>query len=218
MRFWDADKGTISIDGVDVQRVTFASLRSNMGYCSQNPIFFNDSILHNLVYSNIKKYYKKEQKSSEEGGYELAFNHNEIPEEILEACRKLNMLDLILSLPEGFQTKMGNQGQLFSGGERQRLSMIRTLLKDPQIYLFDEPTNGLDAYNEKLFVRLVEELKAKGKTVVIVSHNLNIAPALENVLYLKPEGQFEYGTHRGLLSQQQSDYQNLYKAFLDNQK
>ena len=113
---------------------------------------------------------------------------------------------------------MGDQGAVFSGGEKQRLSIARTVLKGAQVNLFDEPTNGLDAYNERKFINLMEKLKGQGKTTIIVTHNLSLAKYCDSVLYLHEGGRFEMGHHNALLGQENADYKKLYDAFLRNYK
>ena len=211
MRFWEPQAGRILVDGQDIKDVTFKSLRSQIGFCPQTAIFFNSSVLSNLLYSNIDKYFEKR----DDGQYSM--KQRGVPAEVKETLSDLGLLDHILSLEEGFDYKMGDQGTAFSGGERQRLSIARTVLKGGHVNLFDEPTNGLDAFNEQLFLRTLEKQKKLNKINIIVTHNLNLAKHCDKVLYLKEDTKYELGGHSELLADESRDYRRLYQAFLMNQ-
>lgn len=218
MRFWDPHEGRVTVGGKDIKSVTFRSLRGGISYCPQNTIFFNTSVLNNLLYSNIDKYYELTPEEEYRLKGDIGGDKVPIPAEVDQYLKSLGLSDHINGLPAGVFTSMGDQGQAFSGGERQRLSIVRTLLKDAPIKLFDEPTNGLDAFNEQLFIKTLAELKAKGKTSIIVTHNLNLSKYCDKVLYLKEGGNYEYGSHEQLTKSSEYAYKKLYETFLLNYK
>lgn len=187
-RFMDPDSGQVLIDGQDLTDLTLDSYRREVSYCPQNPIMFNVSVLENLRYSDINKYfYKKPYVLSdsklgnldgdpEHLDYEyLPVNGDTVEPEIDDYCREFNMIGRINSNPEKYLTSLGDQGAKFSGGERQRFNIIRSLLKESRIMLFDEPTNSLDAKNELVFLNQLSKLRADRKTTIIVSHKLSLA-------------------------------------------
>lgn len=212
MRLWDPAGGQIIIDEQDIKETTFKSLRSDIAYCPQNPIFFNTSLLSNLLYTNLDRYYSK----TADKDYELNEKREETIPEIESALQEVDMLQYVKNLPDGLNYNMGDQGSVFSGGEKQRLSIARALLKKAKVNLFDEPTNGLDAYNEYKFISAINRLKSEGKTTIIVTHNLNLAKHCDTVLYLQDEGKYEIGSHSSLLTAPASGYSKLYATFLSN--
>lgn len=212
MRFWDPVSGNVKIDGQDIKDATFRSLRSDIAYCPQTPIFFNTSLLSNLLYTNLDKYYNRNEAME----YELIETRHETIGEIEAVLKDVGMLEYVKNLPEGLNYNMGDQGSVFSGGEKQRLSIARTLLKGAKLNLFDEPTNGLDAYNESKFIAAIKNLKDEGRTTIIVTHNLNLAKHCDEVLYLQDDAKFEIGNHASLLSNPDSGYSKLYATFLSN--
>lgn len=109
---------------------------------------------------------------------------------------------------------LGDQGSKFSGGEKQRLSIIRSLLKDSGILLFDEPTNALDSINEVIFSNYIKKMKAQGKTTIIISHKLSIANWSDQVLFLGKNNNIEIGTHEELKNRPMGSYNNLYTKYL----
>lgn len=147
MRFWDADEGTVRVSGRDVRRVNTANLRDLESLVTQETHLFRDSIRNNLRIARL----------------------DATDAEIEEACRKASVHDFIASLPAGYDTQVGELGETLSGGERQRLGLARAFLHDAPFLLLDEPTSNLDALNEGVILRSINEERA-GRTVLLVSH------------------------------------------------
>lgn len=150
MRFWDVSEGSISIDGKDVREIPTASLRRKEGYVTQETHLFHDSIANNIGLAK-------------EGAKR---------EEIIRAAKKASLHDFILSLPQAYDTRVGELGDSLSDGEKQRIGLARAFLHDSKILLLDEPTSNLDALNEGVILKALEE-SAKEKTVVLVSHRIS---------------------------------------------
>ena len=161
-RFYEPTAGTITIDDQDITKVTQHSLRKAIGVVPQDMILFNDTIAYNIAYGCP--------------GASLAA--------IQEAARMANLHDFIASLPEGYDTPVGERGLKLSGGEKQRVAIARTLLKNPCIYLFDEATSALDENTE---IRILNKIfnKIKDKTIISISHNENALTYCKKVLNLK---------------------------------
>ena len=147
MRFWDADSGSIKISGKAIQKINTTDLRKTESYVTQETMLFHDTIENNI---RIAK---------------LDASHDEI----VSACKKASVHDFIQSLPNGYETKVSELGENFSGGERQRLGLARSFLHGSDFLLLDEPTSNLDSFNEKIILESVKA-EAQEKTVVLVSH------------------------------------------------
>ncbi len=147
MRFWDVDSGRVSISNRDVRGVNTQSLRHAQSFVTQETVLFNDSIENNVKVANM----------------------NATRAQVEEACRKASVHDFITSLPKGYDTSVGELGDLLSGGERQRIGLARAFLHDAPMILLDEPTSNLDSLNEGVVLRSLQKESA-GKTVVLVSH------------------------------------------------
>ena len=147
MRFWDAGSGTVAISGEDVKNIRTASLRNLQSYVTQETYLFHDSIEENLRLAKPDATH----------------------EEVVNGCKKASVHDLILSLPKGYATKVGELGDTLSGGERQRLGIARAFLHDAPLILLDEPTSNLDSLNEAVILQSLHKQR-EGKTVVLVSH------------------------------------------------
>lgn len=185
-RFYEAQKGSISIDGNDIMDLTQRSLRENIGIVQQNVFLFDTSIRENIIYGNPK--------ASEE--------------EVIEAARKANILDFIQSLPEGFETLTGERGVKLSGGQKQRISIARAFLKNPPILIFDEATSSLDTESEAYIQKAMEEL-SQNRTTVIIAHRLSTVRKAD-LLYVINKGMIvEQGTHSELMAKKDY-YYNLY--------
>jgi ABC-type multidrug transport system fused ATPase/permease subunit len=148
-RAFDPQSGTVSIDGVDVRALTLTGLRRNIGVVFQEALLFSRSVAENLRVG-------KPDASDEE---------------LRAACERAQVLDVIERLPQGFATNVGERGRLFSGGERQRLSIARALLKDPPILILDEATSALDALTEARIQAALTEVM-KGRTTFVIAHRL----------------------------------------------
>ena len=147
MRFWDADSGSVKISGKEIQKVNTADLRKTESYVTQETMLFHDTIENNIRIAKL----------------------DASREEIVAACKKASVHDFIQSLPKGYETKVSELGENFSGGERQRLGLARSFLHGSSFILLDEPTSNLDSFNEKIILESVKA-EAREKTVVLVSH------------------------------------------------
>lgn len=147
MRFWDVKKGQVSVSGQDIRKIQTASLRDNESYVTQETYLFHDSIANNIAVGKP----------------------NATEEEICEAAKKASIHDFIMTLPNGYETKVGELGDTLSGGERQRIGIARAFLHDAPFLLLDEPTSNLDALNEGIILQSLQETCQK-RTVVLVSH------------------------------------------------
>lgn len=147
MRFWDVTEGAVLVDGEDVKMIPTRHLRDMESYVTQETYLFHDSISNNL---RIAK-------------------PDATKEEIETACRKASVHEFIMSLPEGYDTAVGELGDTLSGGERQRLGLARAFLQDSDLLLLDEPTSNLDSLNEAVILKALDEEK-ENKTIVLVSH------------------------------------------------
>ena len=147
MRFWDIDSGKISISDKDIKDINTSDLRKMEGYVTQDTHLFHDSIKNNL----------------------LIAKRDATDEEIIEACKKASVHDFIMSLPQGYDTPVGELGDTLSGGERQRLGLARAFLHNAPVLLLDEPTSNLDSLNEAVILKAIHKDK-ENKTVILVSH------------------------------------------------
>lgn len=150
MRFWDTTSGQIQISGKDIREVNTSDLRQAESYVTQETWLFHDTLENNIAIGK--------QGASRE--------------EIMEAAKKASIHDFIMTLPQGYDTQVGELGDTLSGGERQRIGIARTFLKDSDFWLLDEPTSNLDALNEGMILKALQESK-KDKTILLVSHRLS---------------------------------------------
>lgn len=150
MRFWDTTSGQIQISGKDIREVNTSDLRQAESYVTQETWLFHDTLANNIAIGK--------QGASRE--------------EIMEAAKKASIHDFIMTLPQGYDTQVGELGDTLSGGERQRIGIARTFLKDSDFWLLDEPTSNLDALNEGMILKALQEYK-KDKTILLVSHRLS---------------------------------------------
>uniref|UniRef100_UPI003566AD2E ATP-binding cassette domain-containing protein n=1 Tax=Actibacterium sp. TaxID=1872125 RepID=UPI003566AD2E len=176
-RFYDVDSGAVSIDGQDVREVTQASLRAAVGIVPQDTVLFNDTIYYNIAYGRP----------------------DASRAEIEAAAKAAKIYDFIASLPDGFETKVGERGLKLSGGEKQRVGIARTLLKNPPILLLDEATSALDSETER---EIQAELKAmgEGRTVLSIAHRLSTIVDADEILVLENGLVVERGRHEALLA------------------
>lgn len=186
MRFYDVDKGGITIDGINIKDFTKSNLRSLMGVVPQEPILFNETIGYNIGYG-------KENTSKEE----------------IEAAAKLaNIHEFIEGLPKKYETQVGERGIKLSGGQKQRLAIARMILSDPDIIIFDEATSQLDSENERLIQEAFWRV-ARDKTTIIIAHRLSTAMRADKIVVFEKGKIVEIGSHAFLLSKKGS----LYKHF-----
>jgi ATP-binding cassette subfamily B protein len=176
-RFYDPQKGRILIDGQDISRVAQDSLRSHIGIVPQDSVLFNDTIGYNIAYGR----------------------ENASIEEIEHASRAAAIMPFIERLPEGFETEVGERGLKLSGGEKQRVAIARTLVKDPPILLLDEATSALDSRTEQDILRTLNKV-SEHRTTLAIAHRLSTIADADRILVLDHGRLAETGTHRELLS------------------
>ena len=176
-RFYDVDKGTVLIDGIDIKKMTVKSLRGLMGIVSQESILFNDTIANNIKLGA--------QEASEDA--------------ILEASKIANALEFIENLPQKFDTNIGDSGNTLSGGQKQRLSIGRAVLKNPPIMILDEATSALDTESEQL-VQLALEKMMQNRTSLVIAHRLSTIQKADLIVVMKKGKIVEQGKHEELLA------------------
>jgi len=186
-RFYEVLDGQIKIDDFDIKEIKLNNLRSLISIVSQNTVLFNDSIKNNISYA-------KPMASDEE---------------IFNAARKANAHEFIESLPNGYETVVGDDGTLLSGGQKQRIAIARALLKDAPIIILDEATSALDSESENQIQQAIDNLKI-GKTTIVIAHRLSTVENAEKIIVLKGGKIVESGTHDDLLNLEKS-YFELYK-------
>lgn len=175
-RFYDIDSGKITVDGHDIRDLTKSSLRRNIGIVQQDVYMFSGTVRENIEY----------------GRPGAAF------EDIETAAKRAGAHDFIMSLPNGYDTYIGERGVKLSGGQKQRLSIARVFLKNPPILILDEATSALDNESEKLIQKSLEEL-SKGRTVLTIAHRLTTVKNADKILVITDRGIEEEGTHEELL-------------------
>ncbi|NLL59905.1 MAG: ABC transporter ATP-binding protein [Tissierellia bacterium] len=187
-RFYEIEEGSISIDNIDIRKFTRRSLRKNIGIVQQDVFLFTGTI-----YENIQC-----------GKFDAS------REEVYEAAKKANIHDFIMSLPEGFDTYVGERGVKLSGGQKQRISIARVFLKNPPILVLDEATSALDNATELLIQKSLEEL-SRGRTTVVVAHRLSTIKNADEIIVLTEKGIQEKGSHEELL-EKKGIYAELYNS------
>ncbi|MDU5111974.1 MAG: ATP-binding cassette domain-containing protein [Clostridium sp.] len=188
-RLYEVSSGSIKIDGHDTRDVTLQSLRRQIGIVMQEPYLFNDTIEANLRYGN-----------------EDATN-----EELVEACKAAYIHDFIMSIPDKYKTVVGNRGIKLSGGEKQRISIVRVILKNPKILILDEATSAIDSVSEMYIQKALVPL-LKGRTNIVIAHKLTTILSADNILVFEDGRIVQSGNHNKLL-----DEGGLYKKLYDTQ-
>ena len=191
-RFYSVEKGEINVDGKDINDVTAESLRKNIGIVQQDVYLFNASIYDNILYGNPQA----------------------TREEVLIASKRANIHEFVESLPEGYDTVIGERGVKLSGGQKQRLSIARVFLKNPPILILDEATSALDNATEILIQNSLDEL-CKGRTTIVVAHRLSTIKNADKIAVVKNGEIVEQGNHDTLLKQD-GEYAKLYNAQFKN--
>ena len=176
-RFYDVNGGAILIDGQDVRQVTQISLRNAIGIVPQDTVLFNDSIAYNIAYGRP----------------------GAAQEEIIAAAKAAYIHDFIVSLPDGYDTTVGERGLKLSGGEKQRVAIARTLLKNPAILVFDEATSALDSQAEQAIQLQLKEI-ARNRTTLVIAHRLSTVADADQILVMDQGRIVERGTHAQLLA------------------
>lgn len=176
--FYDVENGSILIDGQEIHGITLASLRRNIGIVQQDIYLFNASIRDNILYGKL----------------------DATEEEVVEAAKRANIHDYIMSLDEGYDTVIGERGVRLSGGQKQRLCIARVFLKNPPILILDEATSALDNTTEILIQQALDEL-CKGRTTLVVAHRLSTIKNADEIAVIAEGKIIEQGTHNALLAQ-----------------
>ncbi len=178
-RFYDVNGGRLTIDGQDVRDVTLESLHAQIGVVPQDTVLFNDSIRYNIAYGK----------------------DDATEDEVIAAAKAARVHDFIMSLPQGYDTAVGERGLKLSGGEKQRVGIARTLLKNPPILMLDEATSALDTETE---LGIQNELKAmgQGRTVITIAHRLSTIADADRIVVLEGGHVVEEGTHDALLARE----------------
>ena len=176
-RFYDVGNGRITIDGQDIRDVSQASVRRATGIVPQDTVLFNDTIYYNIAYGRP----------------------DSSPAEVESAARLAHIHDFIMALPDGYQSMVGERGLKLSGGEKQRVAIARTIIKDPCILLFDEATSALDTQTEQEIQANLREL-SQGRTTLIIAHRLSTVVDADEIIVLDQGQIVERGTHADLLA------------------
>src|SRR5712671_1341529 len=177
-RFYDVNAGRITVNGTDIRGVTQSSLRAAIGIVPQDTVLFNDTILYNIHYGRPSA----------------------SPEEVVEAAKAAHIHEFIESLPDRYESRVGERGLKLSGGEKQRVAIARAILKNPSILVFDEATSALDSETEQGIQAELDRI-AKGRTTLVIAHRLSTVMDADQILVLDQGRIVERGTHRELLAQ-----------------
>lgn len=176
-RFYDAVAGSVLIDGQDIKTVTQKSLRRHIGIVPQDTVLFNDTLYNNVRYG--------EPEASKE--------------QVLEAIKMAHLQQFVDDLPDGLETVVGERGLKLSGGEKQRVAIARTILKNPEILVFDEATSSLDSHSEQAILAAIAEV-AKNRTSVVIAHRLSTIVDADSIIVMKQGEIIEQGDHQSLLA------------------
>ena len=193
-RFYDTDKGALFIDGVDIKEVTQSSLHSAIGIVPQDTVLFNDTIYYNIAYGNTEANYDK----------------------VIEAARAAKIHEFISNLPDGYDTTVGERGLKLSGGEKQRVGIARTLLKNPPILLLDEATSSLDTETENSIQDSLNKM-LEDRTVITIAHRLSTIVKSDLIVVLENGEIVEQGTHIELLDLKRR-YSKMWKRQANEQE
>ena len=188
-RFYDVTEGRITLDGEDIREYTLDSLRGSIGLVSQEVFLFTGTIRDNILYGRTD--------ASEE--------------EMKQAAINANIHEFIESLPDGYDTWVGEKGIRLSGGQKQRISITRVFLKNPPILILDEATSALDNETEIKIQQSLEKL-SRGRTTLVIAHRLSTIRNADEIVVLSAEGIVEKGSHKKLYSMEDGLYKRLYDA------
>ena len=175
-RFYDISHGSITIDGIDIRKIKLQSLRSNIGIVSQDVFLFAGTIRENIRYGRI----------------------DATDDEIIEAAKSAEIHDMIMEMPNGYDTDVGERGIMLSGGQKQRISIARIFLKNPKILILDEATSALDTVTEFKIQKSFDEL-ANGRTTLVIAHRLSTIKNADEIIVIDEDGIKERGSHEDLI-------------------
>lgn len=192
-RFYDVGSGAIKINGQDIRSLTQASVRGRIGIVPQDTVLFNDTLRYNIQYGR----------------------HEATEAQVLDAARAAQLHDFVSKLPDGYDTRVGERGLKLSGGEKQRVAIARTLLKDPPILIFDEATSALDSRTEKAIQAQLLQA-ARGRTTLVIAHRLSTVMHADEILVLDHGRIVERGTHTELL-ENKATYAQMWALQLQEQ-
>ncbi len=187
-RLFDAEQGAVLLDGVDVRKWDLTALRRQIASVTQETYLFNGTVRANLLYAKA----------------------DATQEELEQACRDANIHDFIMTLPQGYDTEVGNRGFKLSGGEKQRISIARAILKDPKVLILDEATSSLDSISESLIQEAIGPL-LKGRTSIVIAHRLTTILSADEILVMEHGKIVERGRHEDLV-EKSGVYQDLYET------
>ena len=185
-RFYNVGSGRITVDGIDTKDITLESLRRNIGMVSQNVFLFDGTVRENIAYGRP----------------------DATDEEIIDAARKANIHEFVMTLENGYDTEVGERGVKLSGGQRQRISIARVFLKNPKLLILDEATSALDNVTEMQIQDSLEKL-SHGRTVIVVAHRLSTVKNADEIVVIDQTGIVERGSHEELLAKD-GEYKKLY--------
>ena len=194
-RFYDVNGGSITIDDIDIRDATLKSLRRNIGIVQQDVFLFTTTVRENIAYGNV----------------------NASQEEIVRAAKIAQMHEHIESLPDGYDTQIGERGSTLSGGQRQRMSIARAVLLDPPVLILDDSTSSVDARTEDLIRRAMESVM-EGRTTFVIAHRLSTVHRADIIVVLKDGAIVEQGTHQELLTLKDGLYREIYELQLRPQE
>lgn len=185
-RFYDVEEGSVKIDCIDVRDITLKSLRKNIGIVQQDVFLFAGTIKDNILYGRV----------------------DATDEEVIEAAKRANIHEFVMSLPSDYDTYVGERGVQLSGGQKQRVAIARIFLKNPPILILDEATSSLDNETEMIIQESLEEL-SKGRTTIVIAHRLSTIRNADEIIVIDKDGIKEKGTHESLM-QLNGIYARLY--------
>ena len=189
-RFWDVEKGSVKLDGSDVRQYSMNSLMKNFSFVFQSVYLFHDTVANNIRFGN-----------------------EDAPmEKVIEAAKKASCHDFILSLPDGYDTMIGEGGASISGGEKQRISIARAIMKDAPVIILDEATANVDPENEKELMEAIEAL-TKEKTILMIAHRLKTIRNADHIFVVDKGRIAEEGTHASLMQRD-----GIYRRFVDSRE